>query len=202
MCLSPLFTALFEQGQGRRKPEHCIRFLLGFAISITGVYLISFSSGHFHLHGFGDLLALLAAAVWGIYSLLMQHIGRFGYSPLLTTQRTFSYGLTMMFPLFLYQSHLPSLLPRLQSPGDMVNLLFLGVGASAICFVSWNFAIKALGALCTSVYIYLVPVVTVITAILILNESLSLSGFLGCFLPPLGVFLTNTPLQRWRHSKR
>jgi hypothetical protein len=34
--------------------------------------------------------------------------------------------------------------------------LYLGLGASALCFVTWNFAVKELGAVKTSVYIYMV----------------------------------------------
>lgn len=36
-----------------------------------------------------------------------------------------------------------------------VDILYLGLGASALCFVTWNFAVKELGAVKTSVYIYM-----------------------------------------------
>ena len=71
---------------------------------------------------------------------------------------------------------------RVTIPTNLVNLLFLGLGASALCFVTWNFAVKILGALKTSVYIYMVPVITVITSVLILHETITpLSGVgIGC----------------------
>lgn len=53
----------------------------------------------------------------------------------------------------------------------MSNIIFLGIGASALCFVTWNFAVKLLGAVKTSVYIYLVPVITIITSAIILHEK-------------------------------
>ena len=43
--------------------------------------------------------------------------------------------------------------------------VFSGVGASALCFVTWNLAVKILGAVKTSAYIYLVPVITVAASV-------------------------------------
>lgn len=40
----------------------------------------------------------------------------------------------------------------------------------ALCFVTWNCAVKALGAVRTSVYIYMVPVITVAASAVILHE--------------------------------
>ena len=56
-------------------------------------------------------------------------------------------------------------------------MLYLGIGASAICFLTWNFATKYLGVVKTTVYIYACPVVTVITAYLVLNEPITLYKF-------------------------
>ncbi len=39
----------------------------------------------------------------------------------------------------------------------LLNILYLGLGASALCFVTWNLAVKVLGAVKTSVYIYWFP---------------------------------------------
>ena len=52
----------------------------------------------------------------------------------------------------------------------LLNILYLGLGASALCFVTWNLAVKVLGAVKTSVCIYMVPVITVVTSVLVLKE--------------------------------
>lgn len=62
-------------------------------------------------------------------------------------------------------------LGRFTNSTYLLNIIFLGLGASALCFVSWNFAVKILGAVKTSVYIYMVPVITVVTSVLILHEK-------------------------------
>ena len=70
------------------------------------------------------------------------------------------------------------------------NVVFLGLGASAFCFVAWTFAIKRLGAVQSSVYIYLVPVVTVITAALILQERITWMAALGTALTLAGLVVS------------
>ena len=73
---------------------------------------------------------------------------------------------------------------------DKLSLLFLGFGASALCFVTWNFAVKGLGAVKTSVYIYLVPVITVLASVLILKEKETIFSALGAFLTLSGLILS------------
>ena len=71
-----------------------------------------------------------------------------------------------------------------------LNILYLGLGASALCFVTWKFAVKELGAVKTSVYIYMVPVITVITSVLILHEKLTVLAGTGTVLTLIGLFLS------------
>lgn len=79
---------------------------------------------------------------------------------------------------------------------DLFNILYLGVGASALCFVTWNFAVKELGPVKTSVYIYMVPIITVITSVLILHEQLTLLTATGTILTLIGLFLSEYKAER------
>ncbi len=62
------------------------------------------------------------------------------------------------------------------------NDLFLGFGASALCFVTWNSAVIIMGAVKTSVYIYMVPVITVVTSVIVLRETISGIAAFGMYL--------------------
>ena len=79
-----------------------------------------------------------------------------------------------------------------------LDILYLGLGASALCFVTWKFAVKELGAVKTSVYIYMVPVITVITSVLILHEKLTLLAGIGTVLTLIGLFLSEYKPERNR----
>ena len=70
------------------------------------------------------------------------------------------------------------------------NILFLGIGACSICFVTWNTAIKILGTIKTSAYIYIVPVITIITSFIVLKEKITLSIILGTILVLIGLFIS------------
>ena len=80
-------------------------------------------------------------------------------------------------------------LERFAQPVYLLNIIFLGLGASALCFVTWNLAVKILGAVKTSVYIYLVPVITVVTSVLILDEHITLMAGAGTLLTLAGLLL-------------
>ena len=79
---------------------------------------------------------------------------------------------------------------QLMQPVNLFNILFLGLGASALCFVTWNSAVKLLGAVKTSVYIYMVPVITVITSAIVLQEKITLLVALGTILTMTGLFIS------------
>lgn len=137
----------------------------------------------------GDLLALLAALVWGFYSILTRKIAAFGYPTIQTTRRTFFYGLLFMLPacwLFDFQLGLS----RFADPLNLANILFLGLGASALCFVTWNTAIRHLGAVQASLYIFLTPVITVVSSVIILGEPFTWMTACGTLLTLGGLVLS------------
>lgn len=121
-------------------------FFIGFVVAMAGIALISFNGSALQLNPVGDLLALLAAFLWACYSILTKKISSFGYNTILTTRRVFFYGILFMIPaLFLFDFKLD--LSRFANMTCLLNILFLGLGASALCFVTWNFAVKLLGQL-------------------------------------------------------
>ena len=188
ISVAPFFTAMLSQLLMREKSLHP-RFFLGFAVAMAGIFLIRFNGSRLELNPLGDLLALLAALLWACYSLLTRKISNYGYHTVLTTRRVFAYGILFMIPaLFLFDfSWEPA---RFADPVSLANLLFLGLGASALCFVTWNFGVKVLGAVKTSAYIYLVPVVTVLTSVLVLHEKITLLAGVGTVLTLAGLFLS------------
>lgn len=188
ISIAPFFTAmlthLFTKNEKLRA-----NFFFGFVVAMAGICLISFNGAQMHLNPVGDLLALAAAAVWACYSVLTRKISDFGYHTIQTTRRVFAYGIMFMVPaLFLFDFRIGA--ERFLNPVYLGNLIFLGLGASALCFVTWNMAVKILGAVKTSIYIYLVPIITIVTSALILREPVTLMSGVGTALALLGLFLS------------
>ncbi len=189
ISVAPFFTAilsrLFLKSEGKLRAN----FFIGFVVAMAGVALISFNGYKLELNPMGDLLAVLAAFVWACYSILTRKISSFGYPVILTTRRTFFYGILFMVPaLFLFDFEVG--LERFADTTYLLNILYLGLGASALCFVTWNLAVKALGAVRTSVYIYMVPVITVVTSVLVLKEPVTWVSVMGTLLAVAGLFLS------------
>ncbi len=189
VSVSPVFTALFSHFLLRREKLRPA-FFAGLAVALAGVVLLSYNgSAVLKLDPRGDVLALLAAAIWSAYSLITRHISSFGYPVVQTTRRIFAYGLVFMLPALLIFGFRPSLAAVLE-PVNLLNLVYLGLGACALCFVTWNFAVGKLGAVKTSTYIYLVPVVTLATSALVLGEPVTPLSAVGAALTVAGLALS------------
>ena len=72
-----------------------------------------------------------------------------------------------------------------------ISFMFLGLLGSGVCYVTWNTALKFLGAVKTSVYIYLIPVVTVVFSVIFLREKITLMEILGIILIFAGLFISD-----------
>ncbi len=200
ISVAPFFTALLSHILLKEERPKA-NFLLGFAVAMAGIFLISFNGTKLALNPVGDLLALLAALIWACYSVLTKKISGYGYHTILTTRRIFCYGILFMIPtLFLFDFRLE--LARFANPVYLFNIVFLGLGASALCFVTWNFALKVLGPVRTSVYIYMVPVITVVTSVAVLHEKITALAAVGTVLTLAGLLLSESKLFLRKEEKQ
>lgn len=70
-----------------------------------------------------------------------------------------------------------------------LNLLFLGVIASMLCYIMWNTAVKQLGVVCATSYIYVVPLITLLTSAIVIDETITIVALLGSALILSGVYI-------------
>lgn len=184
-----LLTMLFLKDESLKG-----NFFAGFAMAMMGIFLISYNgTANFQINPLGDILAIAATVVWAAYSVLTKKISSYGYHTIQTTRKVFLYGLILMLPV-LFLSDFKLGLNRFTSPVNLFNFLFLGIGASALCFVTWNMAVSKLGAIKTSVYIYMVPVITVVTSMIVLKEQLTKLSALGILLTLAGLVVSEAKL--------
>ncbi|MFD1485402.1 DMT family transporter [Lacticaseibacillus baoqingensis] len=188
VTISPFFTAVLARWW-LHAPKPSRSFYWGFVVAISGVILISYRSGAAVGNWRGDALAVLAAGAWAIYSLLITKIGGLNLDLIQATRHAFFYGILFMVPLAgVFGFHVvPAQL--LQLP-ILANFLYLGIGACAICFVAWNLAVKRLGTVRSSVYLYLVPVITLFFSVWLLHEPLTPIILLGAALTLIGLWLS------------
>ena len=181
ISIAPFFTAILGwMFLGGERPR--FRFFAGFLLAMAGISLISFNPT-------GDLLAVAAAVIWAVYSTLTKKISALGHGTVQSTRRTFFYGILFMVPALTFMDFYVTP-AQFTDMKNILNLLFLGLGASALCFVTWNTGVKILGPVKTSVYIYMVPVITTLTSALILKEPVTIPAALGIIMTLAGLFLS------------
>ena len=91
----------------------------------------------------------------------------------------FFYGLLTILPFLggYKDSFAPAILGQ---TAVWFNLLFLGLVASLLCFILWNLAMDKLGNVTTTNYVYLNPVFTLLSAMALLGERMTLLAGIGC----------------------
>ena len=173
IAAAPMFTALMLW-LCRRSKRPGGAFFLGFFLAMAGIALISLAEGEsFDCDPIGILLSLAAAVCWGGYGVCLEwaHADS-GLNDLQITRKIFFWGLLFTLP-FIWINRLSLDLSRFISPVLLGNTLYLGIGASALCFLAWNKASALIGSIATNVYFYLMPVITVVASVLILQEPVT-----------------------------
>lgn len=186
VCTAPLLTTILSLMI--YKKEKATRGLVGGSVlALVGVALVVYN-GQFVLKisPLGDLLTLLAAFSWAFYSLIMKKMAN-RYRTTFITRKIFFYGVLTILPAFLFRPWQFSLSGLLQ-PSVLLNLLFLSLLASLICFVVWNMVLKQLGTVRASNYIYLNPLFTLVGSAILLNEQLTAMSLMGAMLILGGVY--------------
>ena len=210
VSICPLFTAIIAQIF--LKEKHITPFfILGFIISIIGVFFVSLNGNiQLKINPKGDLLALFAGICWGFYSLFVSMINKKEYNLICSTRRFFFFAVIFMIPLMIIGNNISNItansdlinsmnvnlnfsenIQRFKNFLNVGNLLFLGLLASGFCFSAWNKACKLVGTVKISFGIYLIPVVTIIFAFFTLHEKISFMGLLGAILTITGLFISN-----------
>ena len=195
VCSCPLFAMLLFALFFRQSEKITRIQALGSLIAFLGMVVVVLN-GHFvlHLSPLGDLLAFAACLCWAVYSLLMKVAVRI-HSSLFITRKVFIYGLLTIIPYYILVPSEASIF--FSSPfhlftiSTILNLLFLGVVASMLCYLTWNWVIGKLGPVIATNWVYFNPITTILFAWWLLDEKITIWFLLGSALILLGMYLAD-----------
>lgn len=199
VCLCPLFASvligLFYKSQRLNALQTA-----GTLMAAAGVVVVVLN-GRFvlHLSPIGDSLAFVACLCWAFYSLLMIPANA-RYDAVFITRKVFFYGLLSITPYFVARPGLNVGL-LIEQPSVLWNLLFLGCIASTLCFLTWTWVIRKLGAVTVTNYVYFNPVVTILFAWMVLSESITVYFLIGTLLILVGMYLNDKDKIGHSHKK-
>ena len=194
VCLTPLVTALIV---GWRYPAERLgkAGMVGSVVALGGMALVVFN-GNFvlKLSPLGDVLALGACICWALYSLLIKHLGA-RYDNMLITRKVFGYGLLTIIPLLLWRG-INCDIVIYGGAAVWGNILFLGIVASMLCFLGWNWCLARLGTVRATNFLYLNPVIAIVSSALVLGERVTWIAVLGAVCILAGLVYVDRDRQR------
>ncbi len=189
VALAPILTVILAQLFSRSGERLGKYVYIGAVIAIVGVVLVVLNGQlTFHLNPLGDFIALGAAFMWALYSILIKKYTE-RYDNFLVTRRVMLWAFLTSVPLMLVTDGMPDLRPLFTTPRILLSWLFLGVFGNAVCFAIWNVAFKRLGVVITNNYLYASPFVTLAAGYLILHEEITLMSIIGAVLITAGVIV-------------
>jgi drug/metabolite transporter (DMT)-like permease len=175
-----------------------LRKVLGLIVGLTGALLVitrgELSAGVLTLPSTrGDLLVLGSTWTWAIYTILGRDtLKRLG-SARATAAAMFA-GWAMMIPFFVAAAGWHEY--RGLSSTSIVAVLFLGIGCSGLGYWFWYAALERIDASQVAAFLYLEPLVTLLSAVALLGETVALSTILGGLLVLAGVLTVQTAPSR------
>lgn len=166
--------------------------LIGTLLSLGGVLFIISGGSLQNILSFsfnkGDIIVLIAVFCWSVYSLLIKkNAGKLpGHSTFLVT---IVLGTIMLIPFTIYEL-LTTTQEIVWSGSTITAILYVGIVASIVAFLSWNTGVVALGANKAGIYLNFIPVFATIFAVIFLHEQLLLAQLIGGLAVIAGIFIS------------
>jgi len=189
-CTSPIISVILARIFLRERVP-ALR-IIGMLVCISGI-LILLSKGNFqNLVSFkftnGDWWILAAALTFAIYNTSVRKKPA-AMHPVNFLFVIFLLGTMILLPFYLFE---------LKNEGgfafngfNLSAILYLGIGASVICFLIWNKAIAALGSGRTALFGNLIPVFSSIEAVFLLDEKITSIHIISFILVVAGLVIAN-----------
>jgi drug/metabolite transporter (DMT)-like permease len=135
----------------------------------------------------GDVLVLLAVIAWAVYSLLIkQHSHKFPLYGSLAVMLFLAVVVLLPFAALEWRTGILHLV----EPQLIFGLLYLGIFPSVLALIFWNKGVAAIGPSRASIFLNLLPVFTIIGAVLFLGENVSIVQVIGGIVVVVGVYLS------------
>lgn len=169
--------------------------IIGITVSLLGVCII-ISSGelsallqmHFNQ---GDILILLIACAWSVYTVILRKYP-VALNPMALITVIIAAGLPLLASLALLEVVLlpPSAAFAINIENSSL-LMYIAVFPSILAYILWGYGVKALGPNIAALSSYLMPVFTVLLAMPLLGEQLYRYHILGGVMVLLGFYLAS-----------
>ena len=185
-AVMPVFTALLTWAINKEpipRPRLAGFALIGLGVAILGQRALATMSGATIL---GDLLFLLAAALWAAYSIAFRASG---LSPWQGVAVVNAWSAILVVPIFLLLGGTSITSAPLSD--ILLQTLMQGVVAGILGLAIYSIAIKHLGPAPAAAFAALVPVLSTVGGAIFLSEPVTISTIVAAALAAVGVVLAS-----------
>jgi drug/metabolite transporter (DMT)-like permease len=199
VTFGPLFTLLFAWQRGQEKLTGANLF--GMALSICGIFFLNLDKDLNLQTAYlvGDLLTLAGSVAFAYYTVMSKNVAA-QYGSVSATTFTYLAGACVFLPV-----GLPAIVgvSWLDLPWRVLLAYFyVAVLASVLAPLIFYYALRSMSASRLAALTYLQPVVTTISSVLILSETLTLNFIVGGSVVLTGILLTQRSGQGRQASQK
>lgn len=184
----PLVTIVFSAVFLKEKIQ--LNYWIGIVLGLTGVICITIPSGTDNQSAslVGDILILLSTFLFAFYTVLLKRPKQeMNLSNEIFTALTLIIGAIILFPFATMEAVYYGL-PQINTWKTGLSLMYLVIGATILAYWFWNRALEKISASVSGLYLNALPLVSIITSVILLNESLTNKILIGGCLVLFGVF--------------
>jgi len=189
VALSPIFTTIIVSIK-EKKSYFFLKNNVGLMLSLLGVGLVVFGKeGFAGVNPFGDFLAISAGLMFSFYTAFLSDVTK-QYHIIQKTRKVFIYVLLSLVIYSLIAGN--SIIITNRSSNIIIGILYLGIIASSFAFIFWNKAIEYIGTFKTNLFIYLVPVITMVFSAIIFDDPVTPIKVVGAIFILLGLYIVQS----------
>lgn len=166
--------------------------IAGMIVCVSGILLLLSKGSFQNLLAFrftnGDWWILAAALTFAIYNTTVRKKPS-GMHPVNFLFVIFLLGTIMLLPFYIHELNTKGGIEI--NIANASSIIYLGLGASVICFLIWNKAIHALGSGRTALFGNLIPIFSTTEAVIFLNEKITAIHIISFILVVAGLIIAN-----------
>ncbi|EMA6345226.1 EamA family transporter [Bacillus cytotoxicus] len=179
-----VFSAIFLKEYIR------LNYWIGITLGFIGVICITMPSGTDHQEAslIGDIFILISTFLFAFYTILLKKPKQEKrLSNEVFTALTLIVGAIIVLPFAIVEVSYYGL-PRITTWKAIMSFIYLVICATILAYWFWNRGLEYVSASVSGLYMNALPLVSIITSIIVLNESLTIKIVVGGCFVLLGVF--------------
>jgi len=188
--MSPLMTAVVARvfiGERNTLAMYigCVISMCGIAYLVTDGNLSELADLHF---GKGDIFVILTSLMSAIYNTTLKAVSdKISQTALLGSM--FVLGFLFLIPIYFWE--VGSSVEVVEFTSEIWTMLvYLALGASALCYLFWNLAVVSIGATRITLFYYVIPLLSGVIAWMFLGEPVTNTQLQGSVMIFGGIILS------------